>query len=80
MPPSRTAEMYGSGRIFSQDDSHIYCPIDRIGEEIAAFVDFLDDVYRTFDFLALRIVNNIIQQADIDDIAFFQVNHFLRDG
>ena len=37
-------------RTFSQDDSHIYCPIDRIGEEIAAFVDFLDDVYRTFDF------------------------------
>ena len=37
-------------RTFSQDDSHIYCPIDRIEEEIAAFVEFLDDVYRTFDF------------------------------
>jgi threonyl-tRNA synthetase len=37
-------------RTFSQDDSHIYCPIDQIEPEIAAFVDFLDDVYRTFDF------------------------------
>ncbi|MGH9367948.1 MAG: threonine--tRNA ligase, partial [Thermoanaerobaculia bacterium] len=37
-------------RTFSQDDSHIYCPIDQIGPEIARFVDFLDDVYRCFDF------------------------------
>jgi threonyl-tRNA synthetase len=37
-------------RTFSQDDSHIYCSIDQIEGEIAAFVDFLDDVYRTFDF------------------------------
>jgi threonyl-tRNA synthetase len=37
-------------RTFSQDDSHIYCAIDQIEGEIAAFVDFLDDVYRTFDF------------------------------
>jgi threonyl-tRNA synthetase len=37
-------------RTFSQDDSHIYCPIDQIGAEIAGFVDFLDDVYRSFDF------------------------------
>jgi len=37
-------------RTFSQDDSHIYCPIDQIEPEIAAFVDFLDDVYRTFEF------------------------------
>jgi threonyl-tRNA synthetase len=37
-------------RTFSQDDSHIYCPIDRIEAEILRFVEFLDDVYRTFDF------------------------------
>ncbi len=37
-------------RTFSQDDSHIYCPIGLIGSEIAAFVDFLDEVYRTFGF------------------------------
>jgi len=37
-------------RTFSQDDSHIYCAIEQIGPEIAEFVDFLDDVYRTFGF------------------------------
>ncbi|HEX5133995.1 MAG TPA: threonine--tRNA ligase, partial [Thermoanaerobaculia bacterium] len=37
-------------RTFSQDDSHIYCPIGEIEPEIARFVEFLDDVYRTFDF------------------------------
>jgi len=37
-------------RTFSQDDSHIYCPIDQIEAEIGRFVDFLDDVYRTFGF------------------------------
>ena len=37
-------------RTFSQDDSHIYCPIGEIEAEIGRFVEFLDDVYRTFDF------------------------------
>ncbi len=37
-------------RTFSQDDSHIYCPLDAVGPEIARFVDFLDEVYRTFGF------------------------------
>jgi threonyl-tRNA synthetase len=37
-------------RTFSQDDSHIYCPIGETGPEIARFVEFLDDVYRTFNF------------------------------
>ena len=37
-------------RTFSQDDSHIYCPLPEIEAEIARFVEFLDDVYRTFDF------------------------------
>jgi threonyl-tRNA synthetase len=37
-------------RTFSQDDSHIYCPIGEIEPEIARFVEFLDEVYRTFDF------------------------------
>lgn len=37
-------------RTFSQDDSHIYCAIGEIESEIGRFVDFLDDVYRSFDF------------------------------
>jgi threonyl-tRNA synthetase len=42
-------------RTFSQDDSHIYCPMDLIETEIARFVEFLDDVYRTFGFTDVDI-------------------------
>jgi threonyl-tRNA synthetase len=37
-------------RTFSQDDSHIYTPVDRVEAEIHAFVEFLDSVYSTFGF------------------------------
>jgi threonyl-tRNA synthetase len=42
-------------RTFSQDDSHIYCPAEKIGDEIADFVAFLDEVYRTFGFQEVEI-------------------------
>ncbi|HEU5249729.1 MAG TPA: threonine--tRNA ligase [Thermoanaerobaculia bacterium] len=37
-------------RTFSQDDSHIYTPVDRVESEIHAFVEFLDAVYSVFGF------------------------------
>ena len=37
-------------RTFSQDDSHIYTPVDRVESEIHAFVEFLDSVYSVFGF------------------------------
>jgi len=37
-------------RTFSQDDSHIYTPVDRVESEVHAFVEFLDSVYSTFGF------------------------------
>jgi threonyl-tRNA synthetase len=37
-------------RTFSQDDSHIYTPVDRVESEIHAFVEFLDSVYAVFGF------------------------------
>ncbi|HEV8231006.1 MAG TPA: threonine--tRNA ligase [Thermoanaerobaculia bacterium] len=37
-------------RTFSQDDSHIYTPVDRVESEVHAFVDFLDSVYSVFGF------------------------------
>ncbi len=42
-------------RTFSQDDSHIFTPIDRIESEIFAFVEFLDSVYTTFGFSDVEI-------------------------
>jgi threonyl-tRNA synthetase len=37
-------------RTFSQDDSHIYTPVDKVESEVHAFVEFLDEVYSVFGF------------------------------
>ena len=37
-------------RTFSQDDSHIYTPVDKVESEVHAFVEFLDSVYSVFGF------------------------------
>jgi len=37
-------------RTFSQDDSHIYAPVDKVESEVHAFVEFLDSVYAVFGF------------------------------
>ena len=37
-------------RTFSQDDSHIYTPVDKVESEVHAFVEFLDSVYAVFGF------------------------------
>jgi threonyl-tRNA synthetase len=42
-------------RTFSQDDSHIYAPPEKVEEEIFRFVDFLDSVYGTFGFTEVDI-------------------------
>ena len=36
-------------RKFQQDDSHIFCTSDQVGDEIEKFFDFLSHVYKTFD-------------------------------
>jgi threonyl-tRNA synthetase len=42
-------------RTFSQDDAHIYAPIDAIEPEIVSFVKFLDAVYSAFGFTEVEI-------------------------
>ena len=42
-------------RTFSQDDAHIYAPLDKVESEIHAFVEFLDSVYRDFGFQDVEI-------------------------
>jgi threonyl-tRNA synthetase len=37
-------------RTFSQDDAHIYAPLELVEEEILRFMEFLDDVYSAFGF------------------------------
>jgi threonyl-tRNA synthetase len=42
-------------RTFSQDDSHIYTPVDHLEAEIFGFIDFLDAVYTAFGFDEVEI-------------------------
>jgi threonyl-tRNA synthetase len=42
-------------RSFSQDDAHVYTPIERVGEEILSFLNMADEVYSTFRFSSVEI-------------------------
>ncbi|HXM79149.1 MAG TPA: threonine--tRNA ligase [Thermoanaerobaculia bacterium] len=42
-------------RTFSQDDAHIYAPLELVEEEILRFMEFLDDVYSAFGFHEVEI-------------------------
>ncbi len=42
-------------RTFSQDDAHIYAPVELVQEEILRFMEFLDDVYSAFGFHEVEI-------------------------
>lgn len=42
-------------RTFCQDDAHIYCAPDQMKAEMADFMRFIDDVYRTFGFEEMRV-------------------------
>lgn len=42
-------------RTFCQDDAHIYCTPDQMKQEMASFLAFIQDVYRTFGFEKLII-------------------------
>ena len=42
-------------RSFSQDDAHIFCAPDQIGEEMTALVKMLREVYRTFEFNEMQV-------------------------
>jgi len=48
----RAGTLHGLMRIrgFTQDDSHIYCTEEQLGDEIASLLDFVLSVLRTFGF------------------------------
>ncbi|BEI85018.1 hypothetical protein CcaverHIS002_0504190 [Cutaneotrichosporon cavernicola] len=37
-------------RRFVQDDAHIFCTVDQIGDELLGAIDFLDAIYKPFGF------------------------------
>ena len=42
-------------RSFSQDDAHIYAPIEKVESEILSFLKMVDEVYATFGFTSIEI-------------------------
>jgi threonyl-tRNA synthetase len=42
-------------RSFSQDDAHVYCTPAQVEAESEKFLEFLDEVYRAFDFTEVEI-------------------------
>jgi threonyl-tRNA synthetase len=42
-------------RTFAQDDSHIFCSIDQMAEEMNRFLDFIREVYETFAFREVKV-------------------------
>jgi len=42
-------------RSFSQDDSHIFCTLDQMPDEMDRFIEFTDEVYKTFGFTDVRV-------------------------
>jgi threonyl-tRNA synthetase len=48
----RAGVVHGLTRVrsFSQDDAHIFCTADQIGDEIVGFLKFLNEVYEAFGF------------------------------
>jgi threonyl-tRNA synthetase len=43
-------------RTFCQDDAHIFCTLDQMQSEIAAFIDLVYTVYQDFAFSSVRVV------------------------
>jgi threonyl-tRNA synthetase len=42
-------------RTFCQDDAHIFCTEDQIGDEVLGVVDMIQEIYRTFGFADVAI-------------------------
>jgi threonyl-tRNA synthetase len=52
-----SGSMHGLMRVrgFTQDDAHIFCTVDQIGEETARFIDLLSSIYRDTGFAKFDI-------------------------
>ncbi|MGD9764877.1 MAG: threonine--tRNA ligase [Candidatus Binatia bacterium] len=54
----RSGTLHGLTRVrsFAQDDAHIFCMPEQIGEEIGALLRMIDEVYRDFGFTERRVL------------------------
>lgn len=42
-------------RAFTQDDAHVFCTVDQLHHEVASMVAMIFDVYKKFDFTAVKV-------------------------
>jgi threonyl-tRNA synthetase len=54
---------------FTQDDAHIFCTVDQIGEEIVRLIDFFKTVYSAFDLDDVQIELSTRPEKSIGDDA-----------
>jgi len=54
-------------RTFSQDDAHIFCRPEQIGEEIEALFDFIFEIYDLFDFSGVKVYLSTKPEKAIGD-------------
>ncbi len=59
-------------RTFAQDDAHIYCTPEQIGQEIDALFDLMFRVYKLFDFTDVHIYLSTKPEKAIGDEALWQ--------
>ncbi len=54
----RSGTVHGLTRVrsFAQDDAHIFCMPEQIGDEITAFLSMVDEVYAAFGFTERRVL------------------------
>lgn len=67
-------------RRFHQDDGHIFCSIEQVGEEIASQLKMIDEVYKTFDINDIEILLSTRPEEFIGDLEEWnQAEDVLRD-
>ena len=78
----RSGVVHGLTRVrsFAQDDAHIFCTTDQIGDEVAAFVEMVDETYAVFGFDERRIYLSTKPAKAIGDAGTWEnAESILRD-
>lgn len=68
-------------RSFAQDDGHIFCTEDQIGDEVKALIEMYFSVYRTFGFDEVRVNFSTRPEKSIgSDALWHQAESALREA
>jgi threonyl-tRNA synthetase len=70
----RSGTLHGLTRVrsFSQDDAHIFCMPEQIGDEISALLRMIDEVYRDFAFDERRVMLSTRPEKSIGTDAMWE--------